>query len=130
VEDRDYPSILQRLFPGHPARRLLCTSVDRNESGVAKKVTTIHRGAQLEDYSKHLDRKSYDGAGALGVNPTFPKGTGVKTSWFAQFLALDFDTSELPDVMPLVAVLEEYRVYVYLDQGTTGRGVHLYTRCR
>lgn len=28
--------------------------------------------------------------------------------------------------MYLIAVLEEHRVYVYLDQGTTGRGVHPY----
>ena len=41
-------------------------------------------------------------------------------------MALDFDIFGFVDVMPLIAVLEEYRVYVYLDQGTTGRGVHLY----
>src|SRR5215217_9274291 len=111
VKNEDYPCILLRLFPGHPARRLLCTSVDRNESGGAKKkVVTIHRGARLEDYSKHLDRKSYDGVGALGVIPTFSERLGEKTRWFVWFLGLDYDSISLQDVMKLVAVLEEYRV--------------------
>ncbi len=126
-DNRDYPRILRGLFPGHPAKRLLCTSVVRNESGGAKKkVVTIHRGAGLEDYSKHLDRKSYDGLGALGIIPTFPKSIGEKTRWFVWFLALDYDSISMQEIMTLIAVLEEYRVYVYVDQGTTGRGVHLY----
>ena len=126
-DNRDYPGILQRLFPGHPARRLLCTGIHCDDAGkVKKEVTTRHRGAHLGDYKKHLDPKSHDGVGALGIIPTLPKTNGEETRWFVQFMALDFDISELADVMPLIAVLEEYRVYVYLDQGTTGRGVHLY----
>ncbi|MBA2617096.1 MAG: hypothetical protein H0U91_02850, partial [Rubrobacter sp.] len=126
-EDRDYPGSLQRLFPGHPARHLLCNHVDRDASGkVEKKVTTLHRGALPRDYNKHLDPKSRDGAGALGVIPGFPENDGETTRWFVQFLALDFDRLQMTDVMPLIAILEEYRVYVYLDQGTTGRGVHPY----
>ena len=127
-DNRDYPSILQRLFPGHPARRLLCTGIHCDDAGkvVKKDVTTRHRGAHLGDYKKHLDPKSHDGVGALGVIPTLPETNGEETRWFVQFMALDFDISELVDVMSLIAVLEEYRVYVYLDQGTTGRGVHLY----
>jgi len=101
--------------------------VDRNQSGGAKKkVATIHRGARLENYSKHLDPRSYDGVGALGVIPTFPTRLGEKSRWFVWFLALDYDSLSMQEVMKLIAVLEEYRVYVYLDEGTTGRGVHLY----
>jgi hypothetical protein len=126
-DDRDYPNILRGLFPGHPARRLLCTSMEPDESGsIRKRVRTIGRGAHLTDYSKHLETKSYDGPGALGVIPTVPEAIGARSRWFARFLALDFDTVALTDVGPLVAVLEEHRVYTYLDQGTTGRGVHLY----
>ncbi len=66
-DSRDYPNILQGLFTGHPARRLLCTDVHPDESGKnKKKVVTIKRGARPEDYSKHLDPKSYAGEGALG----------------------------------------------------------------
>lgn len=124
---RDYPSILEGLFPGHPAKCLLCTGVYRNGSGEAKKsIVTIHRGAQPKDYSKHLDRESHCGAGALGVNPMYPQDFGEKLRWFVRFLAFDYDSTDVREIMPLVAVLEEYRVYGYLDQGTTGRGVHLY----
>jgi DNA-binding MarR family transcriptional regulator len=106
---------------------LLCTGIHCDGSGnVKKEVTTRHRGAHLGAYNKHLDPKSHDGVGALGIIPTLPETNGEETRWFVQFMALDFDGSELPDVMPLIAVLEDYRVYVYLDQGTTGRGVHLY----
>ncbi len=126
-DSRDYPSILQGLFPGHPARRLLCTGVCPDESGKnKKKVITIKRGAWPEDYSKHLDPKSYAGEGALGIIPTYSKDIGEKTRWRVRFLSLDYDSVSMPMVMDLVAMLEEYRVYVYLDQGTTGRGVHLY----
>jgi len=126
-DNLDYPGILRELFPGHPARHLLCNSVYRNESGQAtKKVITIHRGASVEDYSKHLDSENHEGRGALGIIPTFPDSTGGKTRWFVSFLSLDYDSIGVEEVMPLIAMLEEYRVYVYLDRGTTGRGVHLY----
>jgi hypothetical protein len=123
-DNRDYPGTLQRLFPGHPARRLLCTSVEPDESGsLRKSVATIRRGAHLTDYSKHLEVQSYDGAGALGVIPTFPETVGARSRWFVGFLTLDFDTVALADVRTLVTVLEGHRVHAYLDQGTTGRGV-------
>ncbi len=124
---RDYPSILEGLFPGHPARRLLCTDVFRDESGeVKKRVVTIKRVAQPKDYAKHLSPESHGGKGALGVIPTYPQEFGGKPRWFVQFLALDYDSASKQEVLCLVALLEQYRVYVYLDEGTTGRGVHLY----
>jgi hypothetical protein len=128
VEEKvHYPGILRRLFRGHPAMRLLCTDVYSNDFGqVKKRVTTIRRGARSEDYAKHLDAGSFNGTGALGIIPTFSESIGQKRGWFVWFLALDFDSLSLTEVMPLVAALEEYRVYVYLDRGTTGRGVHLY----
>ena len=44
-DNQDYPSILQGLFPGHPARRLLCTGVQRKEDGSKEKnIVTIRRG--------------------------------------------------------------------------------------
>ena len=126
-DNQDYPSILQGLFPSHPARRLLCTGVQRKEDGSKEKnIVTIRRGAQLQDYSKHLDTKSFDGAGTLGVIPTCSRNSEERTRWFVWFLALDFDGVELADVRPLIDVLEEHRTYVYLDRGTTGRGVHPY----
>ncbi len=89
----DYPIILQGLFPGHPARRLLCTDVYPDESGKnKKKVVTIKRGARPEDYSKHLDPKSYAGEGALGIIPTYSKSLGEKTRWRVGFLSLDYDS--------------------------------------
>lgn len=118
---------LRTLFPGHPAKRLLCTDVYPDEAGtLKKKVVTIKHGARLEDYGTHLDLGSHGGAGALGIIPTYPEGFGEKTRWFVWFLALDYDRIQMADVLPLIAVLEGYHVYVYLDQGTTGRGVHLY----
>ena len=126
-DNRDYPSILQGLFPGHPARRLLCTDVYLDEFGRnKKKVVTIKRGARPEDYSRHLDPESYAGEGALGIIPTYSKSAGEKTRWLVRFLALDFDSVSMAMIMDLVAVLEQYRVYAYLDEGTTGRGVHFY----
>jgi hypothetical protein len=123
----DYPDRLQKLFPGHPARRLLCTGVYTNELGEDKKeVTTVYRGARPGNYAEHLSVGSIGGRGALGVIPTYPEEFGGRTCWLVLFLALDFDHLSLAEVMPLVAALEEYRVYVYLDRGTTGRGVHLY----
>jgi hypothetical protein len=59
-DNRDHPSILQKLFPRHPARRLLCTDIHCDDSGkVKKEVTTRHRGALLGAYNKHLDPKSH-----------------------------------------------------------------------
>ncbi len=126
-DNLDYPDILQKLFPGHPARRLLCTGVYTNELGEDKKeVTTVYRGARPGNYAEHLSVGSIGGRGALGVIPTYPEEFGGRTCWLVLFLALDFDSVGLAEVMPLVSTLEEYRVYVYLDRGTTGRGVHLY----
>ncbi len=123
----DYPTILQGLFPGHPARRLLCTDVYRDEFGeVRKSVVTIKRGAQPQDYAKHLSPDSHGGTGALGVNPTYPQEFGGRLRWFVRFLALDYDSVNKQEIYCLIALLEQYRVYVYLDEGTTGRGLHLY----
>lgn len=122
-----YSKTLQRLFRGHPARHLQCTDVQCLENGSKKKkVVTRKYGAQLSEYAKHLDPRSFDGTGALGVIPTFSRNSEERTRWFVEFLALDFDSVELADVMPLIGFLEEDRIYVYLDRGTTGRGVHLY----
>ncbi len=122
-----YCDTLQKLYTGHPARHLLCKDVYTNESGqVKKKVITVHQGAQLEDYLRHLSIGSIEGVNALGINPTYPEQRGEQSRWMVKFLALDFDALKLPDVMQLIAVLEEHRVYVYADTGTTGRGIHLY----
>ncbi len=121
-----YPGILQRLFPGHPARQLLCTDVYLNESGEPKKkVVTKRGGARMEDYTRHLSRESSDGVGALGVIPTYPEQPRTKSPWLVAFLTLDWDTIRLEDIQPLIDVLDAYRVYAYLDRGTTGRSVHL-----
>lgn len=122
-----YPETLQRLFRGHPARHLQCTDVQCLGNGSRKKEAITRKyGAQLSEYAKHLDPRSFDGVGALGVIPTFSSNSEERARWFVEFLALDFDSVGLADVMPLIAVLEENRIYVYLDRGTTGRGVHLY----
>jgi hypothetical protein len=128
VEERAYyPGNLQRLFPGHPARQLLCTDVYLNESGEAKKeVVTKRGGARREDYTRHLSCANSDGAGALGVIPTYPEHPRTKSPWLVGFLALDWDTIGLEDIQPLIDVLDAHRVYAYLDRGTTGRGIHLY----
>ncbi len=126
-DNLNHPTILQKLFPGHPAKRLECTDVYTDGFGQKKKkVITIHRGARTEDYARHLSIDSIDGVDALGIIPTYPEQVEGKNRWFVSFLALDFDTLSLAEVMRLVAALEGYRVYVYLDRGTTGRGVHLY----
>ena len=127
MKKEDYPCILEGLFPGHPARRLWCSSVYQvGDDSLKKEVVTKPGGARLKDYAQHLSHESRDGAGALGVIPTYPERPKEKSRWLVQFLGLDYDTVGLADVMPLITVLAGYRVYVYLDKGTTGRGVHLY----
>lgn len=104
-ENLRYPMILQELFFGHPARHVLCKGVYTNESGqVKKKVITVHRGAQPEDYSRHLGIGSSNGVNALGINPTYPEQRGEQRRWMVEFLALDFDSASMQQIMALECV--------------------------
>lgn len=133
-EGMDMGKHLQSLFPAHPYRHLLCTSAKPDETGkVQKQTTTRHSPAALTDYTTHLSESSRSGQGALGLHPTFLAQGNEKRQWMSSWIGVDYDPVKptdapvtIRDAMELVSFLEQYRLYLYLDHGTTARGIHGY----
>jgi hypothetical protein len=116
--------VLCKLFPGHPARHIVLRGVVSGD----KQVSTRRQGARIGDYARHLSRESYKGPGALGLLPGYRKEgeEGQKSRWFVDWIAMDYDGRTPEELLPLVDLLEEHRIYSYLTHGTTERGAHLY----
>ena len=116
--------VLCELFPGHPARHIVLKDVNSGK----KRAPTRYKGAQIEDYARHVSLKSYKGPGALGLFPGYRKQgeEGQKGRWCVNWIAMDYDGRTPEELLPLVDLLEEHGIYSYLSHGTTGRGAHLY----
>jgi hypothetical protein len=116
--------LAKKLFPGHPAKRIVLEEIISGN----KKAPTRYRGAQIEDYARHLSLKSYEGPGALGLFPGYPKHGErcQKSRWFVKWIAMDYDNRNPEELLPLLDRLEEDGIYAYLTHGTTGRGAHLF----
>ncbi len=117
-ENQVYPSTLQGLFPGHPARHIQLKTIHDFDSG-QKDTITLRFGAKEDLYTRHLNVQSYDGSWALGLMPGFPV---EQKRWFVFWVGFDFDKNGLKEVLPFVNALEERKIHVYLTKGTTGRG--------
>lgn len=122
-DNRDYPCILQGLFPGHPARHIQLRSLKHPDSG-KKDTITLRFEAKKDLYAKHLDVRSLYGSWALGLMPGYPVDP---KRWFVSWAGFDFDENVLKEVLSFVNILRERSIYVYLTKGTTGRGAHGYT---
>jgi hypothetical protein len=64
--------VLCKLFPGHPDKHIVLKKIVSGE----KRAPTRYKGAQIEDYARHLSLKSYKGPGALGLLRGYRKQGG------------------------------------------------------
>ena len=115
-------------FTRHPAAHIECVS----NGAEGKKVVTRRRPLSEKRILKHLnssDANGQKGVGARGVSFTFPMegSTGHgKSKWYTDRIVFDFDVLVLDRLSDLAHTLEGNGIYIYLTNGTTGRGAHVH----
>ncbi len=115
-------------FTRHPAAHIECVS----NGAEGKKVVTRHYPLSEKRILEHLnssDANGQKGVGARGVSFTFPvegsAGNG-KSKWYTNRIVFDFDDLVLDWLSDLAHTLEGNGIYIYLTNGTTGRGAHVH----
>lgn len=112
-------SELQRLFPGHPGRHIRWTHTDPKGD---KEVRDRWGAATQKHYARHLEVLTADGPGALGLVPGQKHGR----QWMTPWAVLDFDDFSAEALAAFRTVLDRWQLQYLINEGTTGRGVHLW----
>lgn len=113
--------ILQSIFRGRPEKHIQL----RSPTNVSRKdIVEVKRGAAERDYAAHLRPEASQGPGGIGLYPGFVWGrrTGLWTNW----AMLDFDDHSPDDLQLFFEVLTRQGLQVLANQGTRGRGAHLW----
>ena len=115
-------------FTRHPAAHIECIS----SGAEGKKVVTKRCPLSEEGILEHLnssDTNGQRGVGARGVSLTFTlEGSPEdgKGKWYTDRLVFDFDDVTPGKLSDLAHTLEGNGIYIYLTNGTTGRGAHVH----
>lgn len=115
-------------FTRHPAAHIEYIS----SGAEGKKVVTKRCPLSEKRILKHLnssDANGQRGVGARGVSFTVPVecSTGDrKSEWYTDRIVFDFDDLVLDRLSDLADTLEGNGIYIYLTNGTTGRGAHVH----
>lgn len=112
-------SELQQAFPGHPERHIRWTHT--NPDG-RKAIREFQGVATPDDYARHLDFRTIDGPGALGLIPGQQHGR----QWMTPWAVLDFDVFSNESLVAFRDVLDQWDMPYLINDGTTGRGAHLW----
>jgi hypothetical protein len=120
---QEFAHLLNTVFRAQQCRAIRCVGIDQEGNKV---VRPLGRPLAGSDVRKHLSSVCSVGVGALGITPGFHTTKNGRRRWFTRFIALDFDSSEPEQLLPLLGEMLDSDIRTVVTTGTSGRGSHVY----